>query len=215
MTVDKAINRPARNGLALGILSALIVVLVVGATIATDRIYVVWSLWTVAGLVCSIVGYRRARRWEEQGFIPVGVRRAIAGIILCSVALLAQGTETGLALATGGIQPIGRAPTTDNGSSAAGSSSHGSSGSPTTAPVVAVLQGDGTSVYSQAQAQTAIGAAYAATLKAAPTGVVCPATEPIQVSVTFPCTVTITGGTSTVAQVTVVDAQGHVEVQVH
>lgn len=211
MPTEKGINRAARNGMALGILSALVSLIIVSASFATGRLLVVWSFWGLAGLIWSIVGLVKARRWEAQGFVPVGGRRAVAGIVLCSIALLAQGTESGLALAAS-VHPAGASSVPAPGT-AAGTT--GGAGSSTTAPVVAVLQGDGTYAYSQAQAQSSIGAAYAASLHSTPTSVACPATEPMGISVSFACTVTLPGGAVTTAQVTVVDAQGHAEVQVH
>jgi hypothetical protein len=207
MPVDKAVNRPARNGMALGILSMLQVVILIGVVADTGRLFVVWAVWGLGGLIWSIVGLVKARRWEAQGFVPLGVRRAVAGIVLCSIALLAQGTESALALASS-VQPATGGTQLPGGSVAQGVS-------PAVMPGVAVVQGDGSYAYSRLHAQGSIAAAYRSTLHSAPTGVVCPAAEPLQVSVSFACTVTIRGGVVTTAQVTIIDEQGHVEVQVH
>ncbi|GAA4265471.1 DUF2510 domain-containing protein [Frondihabitans peucedani] len=214
MPVDKAINRPARNGMALGVLSMLLTLILVGATMATGHLLVVWSVWGLAGLAWSIFGLVKARRWEAQGLVPVGAHRAVAGIVLCSLALLGQGTETGLALAAG-VQPATGSALPAGGTGTGTGTGTGAGAAATTPPVVAVQQGDGTYAYSQATAQSSIGSAYASTLKSTPTSVECPASEPMQISVSFQCRVTLPGGTVTTAQVTIMDAQGHAEVQVH
>lgn len=198
----RATNRPARNGFALGILSTLILIGVVGATVVTGRLYTVWSLWTVVGLICSIVGIVRANGWEARGLVPIGRARAVTGLVLCAVSLLGQTTETALAVA-GSYGPVAVSPAGAAGSSAPGQ-----------APVIGIPQPDGALVYSRAQAQSSIAAAYTSALKSEPARVACPTSEALAVSVSFSCRVVVAGGTATTAHVTIVDSAGHAEIQV-
>lgn len=198
----QAINRPARNGFALGILSTIILICVVGMTVLTGRLYTVWSLWTVVGLICSIVGLVRANRWEAGGLVPIGRARALVGLVLCAVSLLGQTTETALAVAAQ------YGPAAVSGAGASGRTTPGQ------APVIGIPQPDGALLYSKAQAQSSIAAAYTSTLKSAPTKVSCPESTSLAVSVSFSCRVVVAGGTATTAHVTIVDTEGHAEIQV-
>lgn len=51
-----------------------------------------FGLVSVVGIVLSAVGLSRASRMAEHGFAPVGRGKAIAGLVLSLVALVATGT---------------------------------------------------------------------------------------------------------------------------
>jgi hypothetical protein len=203
MPVVRAINRPARNSLALGVLSMLILLCVIAVTIVTRELHAVWSLWALVGLIAGIVGLSRANRWEAAGMVPVGRGRAIAGIVLCAIALLGQTTEAGLVVAGS----YGNA-----SSSATGLTSQGSGSAPT--PVIGTPRGDGTFTYSEGQAETAVAGAIKGSTSLQPV-VRCPLSVPLSVGSSFICHVRLSANSAMLnAQVSVLDASGRSAVQV-
>ncbi|ARC57525.1 hypothetical protein AS850_10605 [Frondihabitans sp. 762G35] len=153
----------------------------------------------------GIAGLVRASRLAGAGRRALGRAPSIIAMVIACLVLGFTGVPFLQGVANG-IQA---------GLAARQTSATGAAPAAAVVPQVAVAAGDGTYTYNRAQAQASIGAAYAATLKAAPKAVSCPATASIQVSVTFTCSVTLAGGEASTAQVTIVDAQGHVEVQAH
>lgn len=198
------------GGMVFGIISGI---LVATGIVRLDRLgvlVVVAALFglvavglVIAGIPLAIVGLVRATEFRRAGFTAKGRPHAIIGLILCAV-MLANGVHSGI---------VG-ADAQRHRTTGVTSSAQRAAPAAATTPQVGVAQEDGTYSYSQAQAQDSIGAAYTTTLKRAPASVTCPGSEPLQISVSFSCTVTLAGGAVTTAHVTIIDDEGHAEVQV-
>ncbi|GAA4677101.1 DUF4333 domain-containing protein [Frondihabitans cladoniiphilus] len=206
-----------------------------GASILVAVVALVVVGLLLASLPLAVVGIVRGNELARWGLPAIGRTAAIVALVLAGLYIVGatpsfvSGLEHGLAarnaaaklgIDTGlggtglggtglGGTPLGGAP----GSSGA----QGTGDTFAELPQVAVVSpsGDGSYVYSQAQAQSALSQAYAATLKASPASVACPAAEPVGTSISFECTVTLAGGTVTSATVTELDEQGHVQIQAH